>query len=64
MGARLDQAFGHDWKGRLSPVLYLLGMGLAFVQPILSVALTVAVALIWFIPDRWIERVVEGEGRA
>ncbi len=45
-------------------MLYLLGMGLAFVQPILSVALTVAVALIWFIPDRWIERVVEGEGRA
>ena len=39
-------------------------MALTFVQPLLSVALTVLVALMWFIPDRRIERAVEGERRA
>jgi uncharacterized membrane protein len=52
----LATALGRDWKGKLSPVLYLLGILLAFVQPNLSHALYVLVALMWLVPDRRIER--------
>jgi uncharacterized membrane protein len=54
----LGRAVGGDWKGKLSPVLYVAGIALAFVRPWLGQALFVAVALIWLIPDRRIERVV------
>jgi uncharacterized membrane protein len=52
----LAKAIGADFKGRISPVLYALGIGVAFVAPIVSLALYVAVALIWLIPDRRVER--------
>ena len=51
-------AVGRDWKGKLSPVLYVLGILAAFVHPGLSGAIYAFVALIWLIPDRRIERVV------
>ncbi len=47
---------GHDWKGKLSPVLYLAGMGASFVRPWLAQAIYVGVALVWLVPDRRIER--------
>jgi uncharacterized membrane protein len=52
----LAQAVGRDWKGKLSPVLYLVGIGSSFVQPWLAGAVYVAVALMWLVPDRRIER--------
>jgi uncharacterized membrane protein len=52
----LAQAVGRDWKGKLSPVLYLAGIGSSFVQPWLAGAVYVAVALMWLVPDRRIER--------
>jgi uncharacterized membrane protein len=52
----LAQAVGRDLKGKLSPVLYALGIGLAFVNHWLSVAVYVIVALMWLIPDRRVER--------
>jgi uncharacterized membrane protein len=52
----LAQAFGRDWKGKISVVLYIAAIALAFVVPVVSIALYVAVAAIWFIPDRRIER--------
>ncbi len=52
----LAAALGSDIKGKISPVLYLAGAGLAFVTPWLSIALYVAVALMWLVPDRRIER--------
>jgi len=52
----LAKAVGRDRKGRLSQVLYLVALPLAFVHPALSGACYVAVALIWVIPDRRIER--------
>jgi uncharacterized membrane protein len=55
----LASALGRDWKGRLSPVLYLTGMLLAFVDPWISNALYALVAFIWLIPDRRIERALE-----
>ena len=51
----LARATGNDFKGRLSPLFYLSGIALAFVQPWLSCALYVLVALAWLVPDRRIE---------
>jgi len=52
----LPKAVGHDWKGKVSIAGYLAGVVLAFVSPWISIAIYVAVAAIWFIPDRRIER--------
>jgi uncharacterized membrane protein len=52
----LAKVLGEDWKGKLSPVAYLAGIVLAFPAPIVSLGLFAAVALIWLIPDRRIER--------
>jgi uncharacterized membrane protein len=46
------EAIGSDVKGNASLVLYAAGVGLAFVSPWISYALYVAVALMWFVPDR------------
>jgi uncharacterized membrane protein len=52
----LATALGRDWKGKLSPILYLTAIPLAFVSPALANTLYVLVALIWLVPDRRIER--------
>jgi uncharacterized membrane protein len=54
----LAAAIGKDWKGKLSPALYLIAIPLAFLSPLISNALFVIVALLWLIPDRRIERVL------
>jgi uncharacterized membrane protein len=54
--AVLAVAVGRDIKGKLSPLLYALAIGAAFVRPGIADALYVLVALIWLIPDRRIER--------
>ena len=56
----LKKAIGSDWKGKLSPILYLTAIGLAFVSSWLSMAVYVFVALMWVIPDRRIERILAG----
>jgi uncharacterized membrane protein len=45
-------AIASDTKGYTSLVLYAAGVGLAFVSPWIAYALYVAVALMWFVPDR------------
>ena len=57
----LAQALGRDLKGKLSPLLYLTGALLAFVDAWAAGAVYVVVALMWLVPDRRIERMV---GRA
>ena len=52
----LRHALGSDWKGRLSPVMYIAGIGAAFCVPGLAQALYIAAALVWLVPDRRIER--------
>jgi uncharacterized membrane protein len=52
----LVQAIGRDRKGRISLGLYVLGLVLSFVVPLAAVVLFVAVALIWFVPDRRVAR--------
>jgi uncharacterized membrane protein len=47
---------GSDVKGYLSLAMYLLAVGLAFVNSWMSLAVYFAVAMIWFIPDRRFER--------
>jgi len=54
----LARAFGRDWKGKISPVLYAGGIVLAFVDERLAQAIYVIVAIMWLIPDRRIERVL------
>jgi uncharacterized membrane protein len=54
----LAAALGKDRKGKLSLALYLSAIPLAFVNPWISQGLYVLVAVIWFIPDRRIERVL------
>ena len=52
----LAAALGKDWKAKLSLLLYAVGIALAFVNQWLADALYVLVAIMWFIPDRRIER--------
>jgi uncharacterized membrane protein len=54
--AVLAVALGRDLKGKLSPLIYALAVGAAFVHPAIADALYVLVALTWLIPDRRIER--------
>jgi uncharacterized membrane protein len=54
----LGRAFGSDWKGKLSPLLYLIAIGLAFVHEWLAQAVYTTVAIMWLVPDRRIERIV------
>jgi uncharacterized membrane protein len=55
----LAEAVGRDWKGKLSPVLYLAAIPLAFLSPWIAGGIYVFVALLWFIPDPRIERKLE-----
>jgi uncharacterized membrane protein len=63
--SRLAIALGRDWKGKLSAVAYVVGIIVAFVEPTLAIAIYVAVAVVWLVPDRRVERVtgnaVEGD---
>ena len=54
----LGRAIGTDWKGKLSPALYLAAIPLSFISPWIANGIYVFVALLWFIPDRRIERVL------
>ncbi|HUW54749.1 MAG TPA: TMEM175 family protein [Rhodanobacter sp.] len=58
-GSLLLRAIGADWKGKLSPLLYLSGIALTFWRPWAGQLLYVLVALLWLIPDRRIEGAFE-----
>jgi TMEM175 potassium channel family protein len=53
--SRLERAVGRDVKGRISLVMYLSAIPLAFVRPWIAQALFAGVALLWLVPDRRIE---------
>ena len=57
----LSTALGRDLKGKLSLVLYVVGMVLALWQPALAWALYALVALMWLVPDRRIERLLQAD---
>ncbi|HET7833827.1 MAG TPA: TMEM175 family protein [Gallionella sp.] len=54
----LRRAIGSDWKGKLSPIIYIVAIGASFAIPWVAQSLYVLVALMWLIPDRRIERVI------
>jgi len=57
--SKLAASIGRDFKGKLSPVLYAIAIAASFFRPWLAGGIYVLVALMWLIPDRRIERVVD-----
>ena len=55
-GSLLHKAIGGDWKGKTSSILYATGIALSFWSPTLAQLVYLAVALLWFIPDKRIEK--------
>jgi uncharacterized membrane protein len=54
----LAKAIGTDLKGKISPLLYIAAIGLAFLKPWISCAIYTLVALMWLVPDRRIENMI------
>lgn len=52
----LKKAIGWDWKGKVSPILYLLAIFVANWSTWISMGIYIGVALIWIVPDRRIEK--------
>jgi uncharacterized membrane protein len=57
----LAEALGGDLKGKISPVLYISGIVLAFVSPWVSIVLYASVAVMWLVPDRRIANALRRE---
>jgi uncharacterized membrane protein len=55
----LQHAIGGDWKGKVSPLLYLVGILLTFVAAWIAQLVYLVVALLWLAPDRRIERMLK-----
>lgn len=55
----LQQALGSDWKGKASPLFYATAIAASFWWPRLAQAIYVLMALLWLVPDRRIERVIQ-----
>ena len=58
----LKAAVGTDWKGKLSPLIYLVGIASTFWWPWVAQVLYVAVAALWLVPDRRIEKGISVHG--
>jgi uncharacterized membrane protein len=56
---KLAMAIGKDVKGKLSLLLYALGIVFSFIKPLIGLALYATVSVIWFIPDRRIEKTLK-----
>jgi uncharacterized membrane protein len=61
-GSILERAVGRDWKGKVSPMLYIAGIGASFWSPRLSQGIYALVALLWLVPDRRIENALASHG--
>jgi TMEM175 potassium channel family protein len=55
-GSTLAAALGRDFKGKVSVVIYMVAIPLAFVNSWLACGLYVLVAILWLVPDRRIEK--------
>jgi len=54
----LAQAVGHDLKGKMSVLLLMAGILLAFLESWIAMGLYVIVAIVWIVPDRRIENMI------
>jgi uncharacterized membrane protein len=52
----LRRALGQDWKGKISPLLYVIAIPSAFWSPWISQGIYAGAALLWLVPDRRIEK--------
>lgn len=57
----LARAIGKDYKGKASPILYILGIASCWINVWIAGALYILVALMWLIPDKRIEVIFEQE---
>ena len=57
----LAKAIGKDYKGKSSPVLYIIAVLFANYYPIISAIIYILVALIWLIPDKRIEKLFDNQ---
>jgi uncharacterized membrane protein len=57
--SKLADSFGRDWKGKLSPLLYALGIGVSFYRPWIAGCIYTFVALMWLVPDRSLEKALK-----
>ncbi|MEW5980699.1 MAG: TMEM175 family protein [Acidobacteriota bacterium] len=55
----LARAIGKDWKGKVSPILYIVAIIASFLHPAISGSIYLLVALMWLVPDRRIEREIK-----
>lgn len=55
----LKKAIGKDYKGMASPILYIIGITLSFYSVWMAGAIYAFVALMWLVPDKRIERIIE-----
>lgn len=53
----LSKALGKDYKGKSSPILYLIAILFAYKFPAIAGAIYIFVALMWLIPDKRIENI-------
>ena len=54
----LYKAIGKDLKGKISPILYIIAIALSTFSPLISGGIYILVALIWLIPDKRIEKII------
>jgi uncharacterized membrane protein len=57
----LARAVGKDFKGKISPILYLIAIGCCWISGWIAGAIYMLVALIWLVPDRRIEIILKNE---
>ncbi|MFN0729564.1 TMEM175 family protein [Polaribacter gochangensis] len=57
----LAKALGKDYKGKASPILYIIGIVSSFFNIWISGAIFIIVAIMWLIPDRRIEKALKKE---
>ena len=57
--SKLAKAIGSDLKGKLSPILYATAIGASFIRPWIAGCIYIAVALMWLVPDRRLERAMD-----
>jgi uncharacterized membrane protein len=55
----LKRALGYDWKGKVSLLVYAIGIVVSFWSQVFAQGLYVLVALIWLVPDRRIEHILK-----
>jgi len=57
----LAKAIGNDFKGKISPILYVVGILSTWISPMIAGGIFALVAFIWLIPDKRIERIINEE---